>query len=70
MAALADVLLGAAAPTGRLPFTLPFSNFTAARPMTAMAVRPAAGTPGVARLGGKSDARGGRKSRIKAQLCR
>lgn len=41
-----DVLLGSAAPTGRLPYTLHWSNFTAARPMTSMAVRPRGTQPG------------------------
>ena len=37
---IVDVLLGVAAPTGRLPYTLHHQSFTAARPMTSMAVRP------------------------------
>ena len=35
------------APTGVLPYTLHFSNFTTSRPMTDMAVRPRGSQPGV-----------------------
>jgi hypothetical protein len=42
-----DALFGATAPTGVLPYTLHYSNFTRSRPMTDMAVRPRGSQPGV-----------------------
>jgi beta-glucosidase-like glycosyl hydrolase len=38
--AVADVLFGAAAPSGRLPVTWPYANFTRATPITDMGLRP------------------------------
>ena len=44
--ALVDAVLGSSAPSGRLPFTLHWENFTQVRGMTDMAVRPHRGIAG------------------------